>query len=38
MEQVASASIADKLDILLTNALNDESNHKQMPTSDKLNW
>jgi hypothetical protein len=38
MEQVVPASIADKLDISLTNALNIEPNHKQMPISDKLNW
>jgi hypothetical protein len=38
MEQVVPALIVDKLDILLVNALNDEPNHKQMPTSDKFSW
>jgi hypothetical protein len=37
MEQVAPASIADKQDILLVNACNNEPNPELMPTSAKLN-
>jgi hypothetical protein len=38
MEQVVPALTADKLDILLANALNDEPNHEQTQTSAKPNW
>jgi hypothetical protein len=37
MEQVAPALTADKLDISLANAHNDEPNHELTPTFDKLN-
>jgi hypothetical protein len=37
MEQVAPASIVDKQDTSLANALNDEPNHEQTPTSTKCN-